>query len=699
MANHKIKIEGSADFSSITKSVSELQSTISSIFGKNGVKVLDESSVDFLKGQTNSALTQMTKQLQKLRIEAAALDKLMKSAGGDEKRQADIARTRLDTVKKLAEAEKNIHSLKQTENVLNVGNDNVVRPSFGGAAGRAASQVGSNLPGVREAIGVGEAGLGAGKAAASQGMGAPAIAALGGLAVAAAMASVAIGRASEAFDTFKESVPDLLALSAKGIAPLRGAGAENIANQLGFNQQDIFKTQMEAGGAFGRANRPGGDTARVMNLLTAGRGLGMEPGQLTKAGEQLRQVGGTDSAQKQLGIIIEKAFTSGIDKTQVPHYLEAATGLLTNLNQTGMMNSSKLLNAMTTLTAKNALSPEQASKNIESINSAVAHSQGEQNAFFQSSAMRAGLGGGTILGTQFAVRQGLQGVDLEALQKQVGGSKEGQTGIDAIKRMGLDKASFTQDFAKGILTDFHKRIDTSTPTGAQAGLGFIGQTFGVQTAGEATRVLAILDKIAAGTATPKDAAKLADLQKDPETKWRDDVLGKLDRVALATAQTAARSAQAKFDFGEASAKLFNTLTDALTKLDQTLTGFITKGIGATLNQAVEGTSVGKGIDAAESVAFPIASAVGNALDSAGDFMTDIMGSPGNAAAGASVAAMTGKVNNASNSPTQPSTGPAKPPEPTHLESMILEQKKTNHILEKGLLKPAGAPKIKRDSLK
>ena len=446
--------------------------------------------------------------------------------------------------------------------------------------------------------------------------------------------------------------------------------------------QDVLPTQLEAASAFGTARSPAGEFARTSNLLTAARGMGVEPGQITKAGEQLRQVGGTQVAERQLGSILEKAFTSGLDKSQVPHYLEAAAGLLSTLNQNGIMNSTKLLGVMTSL-SKNGMSPEAAAKAVETVNDAISKSQGEANSFFQSAAASRGLGGGTILGTQFAVRQGLQGVDLGALRQQVSGSREAQLGLNAIQQMGLNKGNFGQDFAKSILDQFHQRINTGTKEGAQAGLGFIGQTFGVQTAGEATRVLAILDKIASGTANTKDIKNLQDLQKTPEGKWQDAALSQLDKIALNTEKTAAKQEQAKFELGQAASGVFNTLTSGVTELDQTLSAIFAGKGGEVLSGAakVTGRQAESAIDSVfgSGASDKAKKSISNGLNSIESFLGMKPSQTSGQAPAAAVA--------------------ATPGHGVSLDHMLQEQRKTNQILEKGLLRPTSAPKVGRDMLR
>ena len=75
MANHQIKIKGTADFASITREVKSLSGTINDAFGKDGVKMLDEKSLKFLKSEASQAIGKMHQQMTKLTAEAKELDK------------------------------------------------------------------------------------------------------------------------------------------------------------------------------------------------------------------------------------------------------------------------------------------------------------------------------------------------------------------------------------------------------------------------------------------------------------------------------------------------------------------------------------------------------------------------------------------------------------------------------------------------
>lgn len=601
LAKHNIQIHGSADFSSITKEVKQLQASINQAFGKDGVSIVDENSLKFLQSEATAAIQKMGKELGKLKQEAQSLDDNLRKAVGNDKKSEELAKRRLDNVRKISVLEKNIANLKKTEleplqeksladfrNLANAKNEDrkkdedirrrgkvipMHRPTSLGMAGNTLSkglvQATNALPGANIASNIGGSAITTAKTATSAGMGLGTTLALSGLAAAAGGAVVAIQRMSAAAEIYRQTIPQLLNLTGMGAKPITDATTKGRAAQLGFGQDpaELLRIQENINRSFGKAENPKGDQSRLLNILTASRDLAVNPEQMTTAGNQLRAQGGTQTAQKQLTSILDKAITSGMDKSQASSYLAAATGLLSELNDTGVANSERLLAVMADFTANNRMSPEMAARSIKNIQEAVAGSQGENNAFFQTAAVRGGLGGNTLLGTQFAVRQGLQGVDMGSLEKQIGDTAQGKEALKAIQAMGLGKKGFTQDFAKSILST----LESKTGGNTLAKLGATSQLFGARSAPEAAKTLAILEKMSKGTELSKDDKKiLENLGKDPAESWRGQVLEKLDSSARSTAESLANLTNAQLDLGKESQEIFNKLVDTLTALDRTL---------------------------------------------------------------------------------------------------------------------------------
>lgn len=618
MATHKIKIEGVADFSAIAKDVSAISKQIGDAFGKKGAKVLDENSIEFLKGALPELFNRTQAEVKKLKAEAVQLDKVLKSGTLDAKKQEEFSKKRLANLRKTIAAERELKKIVQsgldidnatapksldsiTDKKPNVGGeipDNVIplrgkreKKGFGDVAGRQLShsvqEVAGELPGVAPALQVGSSAISAGRNAAAAGLSGPAIAALGVLAAAATAAAVAISRMVSGFEVFKQGIPNLLALTGMETQPITDQKTVGAAGELGFGQLELLDIQKQMEQALGKAKTPEQDQNRLLNVLTAARDTGMDPRQIISGADQLRQAGGTELANKQIAAIMDKAITSGMDKSQASSFLSATVGLLSEINQTGINNNAHILAVMTDLVAGKNMSAEQAAKTISGINNAISGSSGENNAFFQSAAVKGGLGSGSILGTQFAVRQGLMGVNMQDVGAQVGDTRQGRLGMKAMKEMGLGDQDFSRKFATGILSEIDTRFNSDSKEGREARLGFTGQMFGVKTAGEATKVLAVLEKMRAGTALSKtDKKLLEDLGKDPEAAWRDNTLQKLDSVARSTAAMQAALEKGQFELGKTSAQYINLLTGGLVALDGTINKILTSETFASITKGL-----------------------------------------------------------------------------------------------------------------
>lgn len=765
MANHQIKVKGIADFSAITNEVNALQKTVSQAFGKTGEKILDEDSVNALHHTAEEAFVKMNKELQKLRKESKELSKEMKKTAGDEKKSEELSRKRAENIRKIIVAEKVLKDLRKTEKNIYTGSsdqaikvfsldekrkekqekdkakqelvnekmDKKKKEVFTGTATGGLKGIASELPAVSQAMSVGEAGLSAGKAASSAGMGIGAVAGLAALGVAAALAAVAVSRMAAGFEAFKEILPDVVRLAGMGVTPIHGRGnrAVQMGESFGYNEPEMLKMQEGASRAFGGTTQRGGEN-RLMNMMGMSRMLGLGSTEITGGGDQLRKVGGTEMAQKQMGLILEKAITSGMDKTQASAYLSSAVEMLSSINQSGTSNTNQLLSVMTDLVSSKRMSPEQAARSISGINNAIAGSSGESNAFFQMAAARQGLGGGTLLGSQFAVRQGLTGVNMGDLQNQVGGTESGKMGMKAIQEMGLGDEGFTEKFAGSILKEVSTRFNQNSKEGRAATLGFVGQMFGTKTAPEATKTLALLERISKPHASDADKKMLSELSKDPAERWRDQVLDELKSVdtnsgliktALETMRTEAGAKDQQIQLGEAIAPVFNTLKDTMTHLDATLTGLTTALEHSTLKDMASGLE-----SLVESLMSALEKGIGGLVskmltpsfwlssDSASGGVNQPVPpkmDPNDKAAAYKYFGMTPPAeDDAKSFATSPMGVPTKTansmglvehksttPPPVHnvdLGEMVSEQKKTNTLLEKSM-RPGGAPRAGRES--
>jgi hypothetical protein len=380
-----------------------------------------------------------------------------------------------------------------------------------------------------------------------------------------------IMRLKAGFDAYSEVAPKILGMSTIGMQALQGRGNRAISTgeKLGYNEGDVLGMQESASRAFGKAGNQREDENRVMNMMVASRGLGLDPSQITAGGNALRAAGGTDFASKQMASMIERAFRSGMDESQASAYLSSAVGLLTQINSDGTSNTDKMLTVMTGLSKTN-MSPELAARSLGGLNSAISNSSGDANAFFQGAYSRAGLGGGSMMGSMFAVRQGLNGVNIGDLTKQVGDTDAGRAGIKAITQMGLGGADFTSKAATGVLNDLHSRYSGNSQETQRAKMGFISENFGAKTVSDTVRVESLLEKLAKNGDDKNAISELTDMQKDPQEKWLSQIYSRADVTAAKTTEMAAALKNGQIDLGKSTAGYFNDLTKALIQVDGTL---------------------------------------------------------------------------------------------------------------------------------
>lgn len=575
MAND-IRIKGTADFSSIAKEVKKISSIIDDSFGDKGVSILDPESVNFVKAQSERLFTQMDKRIDTLKKKMAALDTEAKKSTTTEREGIKNARERLKILDEMTSLEQQRSKMTQSRDRMDVTptqKKELAKLSPSGVSGGLArvttagvGRIANQLPGVSEAMGVANAArVGAGAAAAGAGGLSGAAGMIGGGLLGAGLGVGALGayRAHQGFEEYKQNVPTIMNLEAMG---MQGKPSRKLSDKYGYNAQEQLQQQEGLARALGTQTGKKGAN-RQENTMLAARDLAIAPEQIIQSGNQLRQTGGTESASKQLASILDKAVSSGMDKSQASHYLAAATGLLTSIDEGGVSNTDKLLSVLTDLTASGNMSAEQASKSIKSVQDAIANSEGEANAFFQAAAANAGHGGGTLLGTQLAVRQGLEGIDLEKLTKQIGDTQSGQESIKYLKDAGLGKAGYTQEMAKALLEQ------TARASGGDAGqrLGLVGKIFGAKTGSDQAKVVAILERMAKGSETPDDKKMLKEMGADPAETWRTEVKTQLETIAGNTAKTEAEATVVKFDLGKEAAPIFNDLTRVLMKLDESIT--------------------------------------------------------------------------------------------------------------------------------
>lgn len=563
---HEIRIKGVADFKDIDKGVKNLNQQLKGVIPKEGIKVFHGDTLNVMNG-LNVDLTEAYSSLKNMRVEAVKLSEVMKDGSG-QKTQNSLLVERLALTKKALDTEKQIKGLK----------GGAYSGGMGGSSGG-----GSGGSGGGEAAG----------GAMSLLMKNPVVAAI--VAGGALVGGASIGRASAGFDKYKSSVPDILKLSAQGTK----YSGNSEGTPFGFNDSESIKQQLSLNSSFGRTTGAK-DTNRLQNSMAYGRNLGLDPSEISGAGNALRQVGGTEQAMTQMSQILASATQKGLDKSQASHYLEASTDLLTELNKNGATNTDRLMSIFGSVAGKNKMSPEQLAKTFKTMDSAISQSEGENNTFYQNAYGRQGLGNGTMLGTGMAVRQGLNGVDSAKLSGQVGGTGLGRDAISAIKEMGLDAKDFNQRAASGIIDELKRSSgDTSTKEGRARLMQNTEDRFGTKDVVVASRILDLLERMKNKTATAKDTAELKTLTDDPTKVWQTKMLAALDKRAENTQKAEANAYSSSFELGDAASGIFNMLTNTMAELDKTLKNVLLGITGPSKGLSL-GDMAGSAADSAKS---------------------------------------------------------------------------------------------------
>jgi hypothetical protein len=578
MARNEIKFYGSFDGSKIEEQTKRLNKTIEQSFGNQGIEIFSEENQNFLKREAGNGIRAVKDEIKRLVEETKRFDDELKRSESGSARHNELTNNRLKLTEKLVQRQKELNSLQRSQSRLE---GNVIdlpqarqrgqRPGFmsraGGVLKGGLGRVAGSLPGAA-------GGIAAGGIGAMAGIGTLGVV-LGGITAAATAAAIAIQRMAVASEVYSQQIPTFLKLSAMGQQRVGGI-ARTTAEQMGFSAQETFGLQEQLTRALGATTQRGSE-ARIANVLTAARQLAVDPSQIANMGNQLRAAGGTQAASKQLAQILDKAVTKGMDASQASHFLEASTSLLTQLNETGIMSTDRMLTAMADLALDAGISAEQSARILGSMSAAIKGSSGEANAFFQMAAARGGMGG-SVIEAQEAVRQGLTGLNLDEVTRGMSPEMAGRTRstFQNLSGTGGESGDYTRSFAKGILEQLNSIApDTGTNEALMRRFQVVANLFGKQGAGEGARVLSVLTKLQEESVTVEDQQKLIDsLEKDPEKEWRSAVKNSLNDIALNTASLKARQTFVQTDLGEQIQPVFNKLTELLTKLDEKLLGMV-----------------------------------------------------------------------------------------------------------------------------
>lgn len=231
---------------------------------------------------------------------------------------------------------------------------------------------------------------------------------------AAATIGYAVTKGKAANDQYVGGAGDRNKLKGLGVFDENFGSAQQLG-RVGLSEQDMIQRRIEATSVLGR-NGTSNDTE--MRKASFERSFGLQGGTMTGVAGKLRgSMGGEGATDAQMKLQ-SSILASGIEDAIGP-YLDSAVQLLTSINETGTANTAEMTSMLAQLTKDGQRTPELMAKTFAGINDSVKNASGEQSAFLQTAFARAGIGGGTIGGTKFAMASGgIMGQSRAELEKR-----------------------------------------------------------------------------------------------------------------------------------------------------------------------------------------------------------------------------------------------------------------------------------------
>jgi hypothetical protein len=232
----------------------------------------------------------------------------------------------------------------------------------------------------------------------------------------AAIATIgyAVAKGMQANTQYQQGVGGRNRLKGLGVGDQSFGGAGDLA-RVGLSEQDMIQRRIDATSVLGR-----GAVSHEGEMRKAGfeRAFGLEGGTMTGISSQLRGSMGGQGANEATMKLQASVFAASIEDAIGP-YLESATSLLSSINENGTTQTDEITGLLAQLTKDGERTPELLAKTFASINDSVKGATGESSAFLQTAFARAGIGGGTLGGTKFAMGSGgIMGQDRKSLEKR-----------------------------------------------------------------------------------------------------------------------------------------------------------------------------------------------------------------------------------------------------------------------------------------
>lgn len=476
----------SADTSPVKKSILDIGKSLKDLKGSK-VQVFTAEDKKFIKSEMKKEILLMKQKLKENRDEINKMVAEQKNLNAGTKEELELRKKILDAYKTQAKLAKQLGS---TQKAAKGGG------SLDTAGGGASSMVGSLMAFARLIPGL----------------------------AAVATIGYAVTKGMAANDQYKAGATNRNRLVGLGVDDQNFGGPEELA-RVGLTEQDMIQRRIDATAVLGRQ---GTSQETEMRKASFERAFGLEGGTMTGISTQLRgSMGGQGATDAQMKLQAS-VFAAGIEDAIGP-YLEAATSLLSEINKTGTQNTAEITGLLAQLTKDGERTPELLAAAFGGMNEAVKGATGESSAFLQTAFARAGIGGGTLGGTKFAMGSGgIMGQDRASLEKR-GYNK---TLLDNMEKNGMFTGVGKRS---GAILDMMRQsgglkpgesISSITDTDKMVGMGNLANSVFGTKGDQGFDALMMLEKVQNKQMTQKQFdAKLKEMQEG-----KDPAVGRLDKI-------------------------------------------------------------------------------------------------------------------------------------------------------------------------
>lgn len=486
---HNIKIDG--DFSSVKKGVLELSKELKGLSKKSDINLFTKEDSELLSRQTLDITKSLEKELEKITRNADRYKKVMKNNTLSAEKQVKAAKSYNAALKERVSIRKSLGQIKDFDEET-----------------RGTSKLRQMGGGLQKGIG---SIPGTGKLQGLKGMGL-----MGGLGLGVgALGAFGAYKGYKGYQQFKGGAAQRLKMAGRGIEDT--SGINESLGKLGYGAEEVRNQQLKGVNTFGKE---GATQGAVLQRAQFERGRGLDKGAMTEASQGMRGSLGAKGTQEAMFKLQATILANNITDNIGP-FLETSAAMLTSMNENGLPADTEVLALMASMT-KGGTSEARAMQQIMSANQAVKTSTGDSNAFLQTMFAGQGIGGGTVGGSQEAIRMGgLFGVDEGKMESQFGMSK---SQIESYKTLGITgEGTGFKGRTSGIL-DYSKDNFGQGPQEDLRKGEFFKNIFGTQSGGEA---LGFLNKLEKAQGDPKEIAKvekeIKEASKSPEIKIQEDI--------------------------------------------------------------------------------------------------------------------------------------------------------------------------------